>query len=130
MCLRQREGERASCTVKPSSTVLRDCPICLSINTQTNTHTHTHKLMHTHGPSVVLSDTHGVLHTQWGLSRQLCAFSDVLCEGNVCLAWRGTMKTPRTAPLLRDATQRGEKSEGEAIIMRQRRVLFHLKPPE
>lgn len=38
--LLQRGGERASCSVKPSSTVLLDCPICLSINTHTNTPIH------------------------------------------------------------------------------------------
>ena len=109
VCLRQREGERASCTVKPSSTVLRDCPICLSINTQTNTHTHTppHKLMHTHGPSVVLSDTHGVLHTQWGLSRQFCVFSDVVCEEKRCCAVRHRENAAHSLSVPRHDTEKG-----------------------
>lgn len=80
LCLLQRGRERGSCSIKPSSTVPLDCPICLDINT----HSHTHSLMHAHAPSVVLSVTHGKLHTQWGLSRRRCAFSDVLCEGETC----------------------------------------------
>lgn len=81
LCLLQRRRERGSCSIKPSSTVPLDCPICLDINT----HTHTHSLMHAHAPSVVLSVTHGKLHTQWGLSRRWCAFSDVFCEGGKCV---------------------------------------------
>lgn len=93
LCLLQRGRERGSCSIKPSSTVPLDCPICLATNTQT----HTHTLMHTHGPSVVLSAAHGKLHTQWDPSRQWCVFSDVSCEENMCVSHVWHHKTPFVA---------------------------------